>query len=65
MKTFSEIHCDFLVLEHRVFSLYGGYKSFHDLYVNKENRSDDLALRAQQLVGLCVSLDEEPYIRYS
>jgi len=65
MKTFSEIHCDFLVLEHRVFSLYGGYKSFNDLYINKENRSDDLALRAQQLVGLCVSLDEEPYIRYS
>lgn len=65
MKTFSEIHCDFLVLEHRVFSLYGGYKSFNNLYINKENRSDELSLRAQQLVGLCISLDEEPYIRYS
>eukprot|EP01083_Nonionella_stella_P294027 999766_1 len=65
MKTFSEIHCDFLVLEHRVFSLYGGYKSFNNLYINKENRSDELALRAQQLVGLCLSLNEEPHIRYS
>ena len=65
MKTFSEIHCDFLVLEHRVFSLYGDYKSFNDLYINKEHRSDELAKRAQQLVGLCLSLEEEPYIRYS
>jgi len=65
MKTLSEIPCDFLVLEHRVFSLYGGLKSFHDLYRDKENRSDELARRAQQLVGLCLSLNEEPYVRYS
>eukprot|EP01084_Bolivina_argentea_P129672 228995_1 len=65
MKTLSEIHCDFLVLEHRVFSLYGGPKSFNNLYVDKEHRSDELAHRAQQLVGLCLSLEEEPSIRYS
>ena len=65
MKTFSEIHSDFLVLEHRVFSLYGGKKSFNDLYINKENRSEELSNRAQQLVGLCLSLQEEPFIRYS
>lgn len=65
MKTFSEVPCDFLVLEHRVFSFYGGYDSFNNLYKNKENRSDELETRARQLVGLCLSLEEEPYIRYS
>jgi len=65
MKTFSEVPCDFLVLEHRVFSLNGGYQSFNNLYRNKENRSDELETRARQLVGLCLSLEEEPYIRYS
>eukprot|EP01084_Bolivina_argentea_P306282 529254_1 len=65
MKTFSEIHSDFLVLEHRVFSFYGGMRSWNRLYIDKEQRGDELNERAQQLVGLCLTLSEEPNIRYS
>mmetsp|Transcript_18585 Transcript_18585/g.29497 ORF Transcript_18585/g.29497 Transcript_18585/m.29497 type:complete len:625 (+) Transcript_18585:61-1935(+) len=65
MKTFTEIQNDFLVLEQRVFSFYGGRTSFNDLYVNTQNRSDELAQRAQQLIGLCLALEEDPAIRYS
>eukprot|EP01084_Bolivina_argentea_P306280 529250_1 len=65
IQTFCETHCDFIVLEHRLFSLNGGYKSFNNLYINKENHMNELTLRAQQLVSLFFTLNSEPNIRYS
>ena len=60
-----EVNCDFFVLEKYVFNFGRGINAFKDLYIDKQSKSDELARTAEQLVGLCLTLNEDPYIRYS
>jgi len=64
LAAFKEIHCDFNVLEKRVFSL-NRDEAFSTLYINKNDIGDEISRTAQQLVALTLTLEEEPHVRYS
>ena len=64
LATLKEIPCDLLIIEKRVFS-FDRDSAFDELYINKHHKTDELTQTAKQLVALMLSINEEPYIRYS
>jgi len=73
IKTFQELNVDFLSFESRVFSFGSTCKTIANLYLNDGDNQDEkdtdllakeLEKISQQLVSLCLTLKEDPYIRY-
>ena len=63
LKAVAEVNVDFLIKEHRAFTL-DLNSPFGSLY--SENGSSSVELKsAEKLVTLCATLNEYPYIRYS
>merc|ERR1712228_726212 len=74
IKTFQELNVDFLSFESRVFSFGSTCKTISNLYnANESDYQDEkgtevlekeLSKISSQLVSLCLTLKEDPYIRY-
>jgi len=64
LATCKEVYCQFHVLEKRVFS-FKRDSAFSTLYINKADIVEELSQTAQQLVALLLTLDEDPYIRFT
>eukprot|EP01084_Bolivina_argentea_P069556 126551_1 len=62
IETLSVVYCNFLTLQQRVFLFNRGYKSFRNVYIDKQNRFYELNIQAEQLVSVCCVLLEEPII---
>jgi len=64
LKTFSEVYCDFLPVERNVFS-FDRVNAMSDIYVNKDGRTKEIERCSENLISLCTTLNEDPYVRYS
>jgi len=62
LKTFQEVYCDFNSLESRVYH-FDRPSAFRALYVDKQ-MNEEIRKTTENLFSVCVSLNEEPYIRY-
>jgi hypothetical protein len=67
LGSFAEIHCNFLVYESRVFKLKrpNNINVFKYLYIDKNLTSDEIDEESKQLISICLTLNENPYIRFS
>jgi len=63
IKTFQEVYCDYHSLESHVFH-FNRPNAFHDLYL-RDNCENELEATVANLFNLCVSLEENPIIRFS
>jgi len=63
LKTFQEVYCDFHSLESRVYH-FNRPAAFRNLYMGMKVE-DELRRTAENLFSVCVSLQEDPYVRYA
>lgn len=65
IKTFKELNVDFLAFESQVYSFGNPCKTISNLYVHgPESNMPELKKASAQLISLCLTLKEDPYIRY-
>lgn len=73
VKTFKEMNVDFIAYESRAFSLQRPNRAIHNIYLhnndkgalsNAEALKNELQKTSSQIVSLCLTLKECPYIRY-
>lgn len=67
IKTFKELHVDFLSFESRVFSFGRPCKTLSNLYLKDDNEdiiNKELVKTSEQLVSLCLTLKVDPYVRF-
>lgn len=67
IKTFKELNCDFIAYESRVF-LFGRRLTIPSLFFPEtpgEIRRKEIDQTAKQIVSVCVTIKEYPYIRYT
>ena len=66
LKAFNELHIDFLAAESRFFT-FNRTQTIPALYYPRlggDKRIKELAITAHQIISLCVTLGEYPYIRF-
>jgi len=67
IQTFKEINVDFISYESRIFTLFRPNIAIKNLYLHNNDQKilgGELAKTASQIVSLCLTLKENPYIRY-